>query len=70
MNAYKCDRCQDLFDKTVEMRANSVRCEYRNMYIGAGIMCSTRLDLCPSCKESFSNWFCSAGLDKKEGEQK
>ena len=69
MNAFKCDRCQGYFSKNVEMVGMSVRRTYNNMYIGYGVLCSERLDLCPSCKKSFGNWFCSAGLDKKEGEQ-
>lgn len=69
MNAFKCDRCQEYFSKQVVMSAMSVRCTYSNMYIGYGVACSGRLDLCPSCKKSFENWFCSAGLDKKEGDE-
>ena len=69
MNVFKCDRCQEYFSKQVTMSAMSVRCTYSNMYIGHGSYCARMLlDLCPSCKKSFENWFCSAGLDKKEGE--
>ena len=68
MNAYKCDRCGDLYEKKAVEALNKISEIYGKRVCGITFDCVNQyydIDLWPDCIAEFEKWYVSGAVVKE-----